>query len=112
MKKILAITGVGLATLILIIYALQKAKNKESEMQDEPESENDMDENDNVCTENTVYNLNRTKSSVGETISERHACVSEIAKDTIEEIYKNSKDSESDTDDLEDISNGLDDLLK
>lgn len=112
MKKILAITGVGLTTLILITYALQKAKKKKSETQNEPTSENDMDENDNAFAENEDYELIQTKSSVGDTISERHACASEIAKETIKDIYTNSKNFENDTEDLEDISKGLDDLLK
>lgn len=115
MKKILGIIGIGLvAGTTIYLFFNKKNKRKKYIVDDKIKQENNL-LNSDLSTTNYTSSLydefDDFKSSVASNVSIRHKEASNIMNEAVDNIFKRTQISEDENNNLDKISNELDELL-
>lgn len=110
MKKWLGILGFGAIAGALVYFFLNKKENVDFDKTEAKKDNNAANERD----DNTDVELEfvSTKNGNIKEMSERHEDAAQVMKDAVDIICKRSEVAEDENNDLEQISEELDELLK
>lgn len=110
MKKWLGLIGFGAIAGALVYFFLNKKEKVDFDKTEIKEDNSDTSKKDDV-TEVELEFVSTKNESVKE-MSERHEDAAQVMKDAVDIICKRSEVAEDENNDLEQISEELDELLK